>query len=84
MAIIIQKLLIDEVCLLYLRDRRLISQYKKAKDCILDGKLQNVDLKLREPKEKWVWYFRINKQYRAYCTYRDNALRIYEINDHSR
>ena len=52
MAIIIQKLLIDEVCLLYLRDRRLISQYKKAKDFILDGKLQNVDLKLREPKEK--------------------------------
>ena len=57
---------------------------RKAKDFILAGKLQNVDLKLREPNEKWVWYFRINKQYRAYCTYRDNALRIYEINDHSR
>lgn len=83
MPIKIESVLIDEKLVTYLRERKLLAQYKKAKDFILAWNFQNCSLKLREPKEKGIWYFRINKQYRAHATYRDGALRIHEIDDHS-
>lgn len=83
MSIKIETILIDGKLIDYLKERRLLSQYKKAKDFILAGKFQNTNFRLREPKEKGIWYFRINSQYRAHATYRDGALRIHAIDDHS-
>mgnify|MGYP000913155634 CR=1 FL=1 len=51
----------------YLIKRQLDKQYHKAKIFILAGHHANVDLKIREPKVDRVWYFRINKQFRALC-----------------
>ncbi len=83
MSIRIDSVLIDPKLIPYLSDRRLLSQYKKAKDFLLAGKFSNSSLKLREPKEKGIWYFRINKQYRAHATFVDGVLRIHDIDDHS-
>jgi len=64
---IISAVLISEESLAYLKARNLEKQYKKAKNLILAGNFKNVDLKLREPKKNRVWYFRINRQFRALC-----------------
>jgi plasmid maintenance system killer protein len=66
----------------YLKDRWLEKQYKKAKLFILAGNYKNVDLKLRLPKEKKVWYFRINKQYRAICKLEEGILYVLAIDNH--
>ena len=63
----INQVLISKEALEYLIKRQLDKQYQKAKIFILGGYHQNVDLKIREPKEDRVWYFRINKQFRALC-----------------
>ena len=84
MPIKIEKILIDSEFVSYLKERKLLAQYKKAKDFILAGNFQNTSLKLREPKEKGIWYFRINKQYRAHATLCGNVLRIHMIDDHSK
>lgn len=82
--IVIKEVLIDKALIIYLKDRKLLSQYKKAERFLTAWQLQNIDFKLREPKEKGVWYFRINKQYRAFAFLEDERLYIYEVNDHSR
>lgn len=64
----------------FLEKRNLLSQYKKAKQKILDGNFR--ELKLRKPKENAVWYFRINKQFRAYGHFEWNTLVIYKIDNH--
>lgn len=51
----------------YLEKRNLTKQYLKACEYIVDGNTKNTGLKLREPKSHEIWYFRINKQYRAFC-----------------
>lgn len=83
MPIRIERILIDPKLVTYLTERRLLPQYKKAKDFLLAGIFSNASLKLREPKDKGIWYFRINKQYRAHATFMDNVLRIHDIDDHS-
>lgn len=65
--IVIQSIRISEVSIEYLKKRRLEKQYLKAKNLILAGRFSNVDLKIREPKKERIWYFRINKQFRALC-----------------
>lgn len=67
----------------YIQERQLTQQYLKAKKYILSGNLKNVDLKLREPKTEGIWYFRINKQYRAHARYEDGILWVFYIDDHS-
>jgi plasmid maintenance system killer protein len=49
----------------YLIKRRLLMQYSKAEEAILSGKLKQIDFKIRQPKSKGIYYFRINKQYRV-------------------
>lgn len=49
----------------YLEKRQLISQYQKAKRMILSGHNSGALFKKREPKDAGIWYFRINRQYRA-------------------
>ena len=74
MPIRVQELRINAISLQYIRERQLTKQYLKAKKYILSGNLKNVDLKLREPKTEGIWYFRINKQYRAYARYEEGIL----------
>ncbi|OGJ51331.1 hypothetical protein A2335_04920 [Candidatus Peregrinibacteria bacterium RIFOXYB2_FULL_32_7] len=68
----------------FIKSRNLTSQYKKAKIYLEEGFFDAVRLKLREPKNKKIYYFRINKQYRALCVIVNNELRIFEIDDHSK
>lgn len=61
----IEKIIISQKLIEYLQSRKLEKQYLKAKEYILSGNGKNVDLKLREPKSEKIWYFRINRQFRA-------------------
>ncbi|MDP2090543.1 MAG: hypothetical protein Q8K30_02995 [Candidatus Gracilibacteria bacterium] len=66
----------------YLIKRNLIKQYKKAKIQILAGIYGGMDLKIREPKDKGIWSFRINKQYRAFCILEGDTLIVLKIDNH--
>lgn len=80
--ILINKVVITPEALEYLRKRKLEKQYQKAKLFILWGYFQNVDLKIREPKEDRIWYFRINRQFRALCELEWDILYILAIDNH--
>ncbi len=80
----ISHVVINTSSLEYLRERNLTQQYLKAKRYILSWNQRNVDLKIREPKSEWIWYFRINKQYRAHARYENGVLWVFYIDDHSR
>ncbi len=67
MPLTISKIRINTLAIKYIEKRGLKNQYQKSCKFILEGYLKNVDLKLREPKSQEIWYFRINKQYRALC-----------------
>jgi plasmid maintenance system killer protein len=42
-------------------------------------------LSLREPKSDGVWYFRINKQFRAYALLKDkDVFVVYRIDNHQK
>jgi len=66
----------------FLVKRNLLNQYKKSKLYILAWIYWNTDFKLRKPKEKWEWSFRINKQFRAFWRYDNENLIIYIIDNH--
>ncbi len=66
----------------FLEKRWLIKQYKKSKSYILSWIFWKTDFKLRQPKEKWEWSFRINKQFRAFGRLDENDLIIYLIDNH--
>ena len=68
----------------YLKKRKLENQYIKAKNLILSGRFSNVDLKIREPKKDKVWYFRINKQFRAFCELEWEILYVLAIDNHQK
>lgn len=66
----------------YLRKRGLLAQYKKAKRYLLEGKTLTVKFGEKNPKGSGIWYFRINKQFRALGTFDDDGdLRIYDIDN---
>lgn len=68
----------------YLEKRNLVKQYKKAKQFLLAGNVLQVKFKERNPKGSGVWYFRINRQYRALGVFNDDGhLIVFEIYDHS-
>lgn len=62
------KILETKKVLEFLFKRNLLSQYKKSKSYILIWLEKNVDFKLRQPKNLNIYYFRINKQYRAFLS----------------
>lgn len=66
----------------YLEKHLLIKQYKKSKWNILSKNDSKVFFKERKPKWSWVWYFRINKKYRAIWFIENNTLKIYKIDKH--
>lgn len=67
----------------YLEARGLIKQYKKAKEYLLKGNFLQVKFKERNPKGSGIWYFRINKQFRALGVFdRIGNLIIFKIDNH--
>lgn len=67
----------------YLAKRNLTAQYKKAKAFLLAGNMLQVRFKQRMPKSSGIWYFRINKQFRALCVFQqDGDLVVFEIDNH--
>ena len=66
-----------------LESRSLVQQYKKAKNYLLQGYALKVQFKERNPKGSGVWYFRINKQFRALGVFNnEGSLIIFEIDNH--
>jgi len=79
----VQKILEKKEILPYLEKRNLVQQYKKAKEYLLQGNTLQTKFKERNPKGSGIWYFRINKQYRALCIFNDEGnLVIFKIDDH--
>jgi hypothetical protein len=67
----------------YLEARGLLKQYKKAKQFLLEGNTLQVKFKERNPKGSGIWYFRINKQFRALGVFDENGnLIIFKIDNH--
>jgi len=78
----ITKILEDEEAIIYLKARGVFEQYEKAKRLLLLGYPQLVDFKLREPKSNEIWYFRINRQYRAFGYFHGDEFTVSDIDDH--
>jgi len=66
----------------YLESRGLIKQYQKAKSFIEHGLFASVQLRKRKPKSSGIWYFRVTKKYRALCTWENDTLIVFTIDDH--
>ena len=79
----IQKILEKKEILPYLQKRNLLKQYKKAKQYLLQGNTIQIKFKERNPKGSGIWYFRINKQYRALTVFNDDGdLVVFKIDNH--
>ncbi len=78
----ITEILIEKGLIQFLEKRQLVKQYQKAKKHILEGNYKQVDLKLRQPKNERVYYFRINRQFRAWCYIDWNSLKVFDIDNH--
>ena len=66
----------------YLERRGLLRQYKKAKDFILLGNFHLANFKRRKPANEQIWYFRINRQFRALVYFDENILIVFAIDNH--
>lgn len=66
----------------YLKKRGITKQYLKAKEHILNDNFRAVNLKKRQPSSENIWYFRINKKYRALAEKVDDTLFVFHISDH--
>ncbi|MDP4008495.1 MAG: hypothetical protein Q8P68_04875 [Candidatus Peregrinibacteria bacterium] len=67
----------------FLKSRNLAKQYQKAKRYLLEERVLTVRFRERKPKGSGIWYFRINKQYRAYGVFNATGdLVVFEVNDH--
>lgn len=67
----------------YLKMRGLLRQYIKAKQYLLAGNALQVKFKERKPNGSGIWYFRINKQFRALGVFNTGGdLIIFKIDNH--
>lgn len=79
----IQRIYEKKSILPYLVNRGLLQQYKKAKQYLLDGNLLQVRFKERNPKGSGIWYFRINKQFRALGVFNETGdLIVFDVDNH--
>ena len=74
---------ISDIAINKINKYQLKKQFIKAVNYIKNGNFKSIRFKLRKPKSKGIYYFRINKQYRALCKVNDNTLFIFDIDDHS-
>ncbi len=70
------------IVITYLKKRGLIAKYLKAKNNIIGDDFRAVDLKKRQPYSDNIWYFRIDKKYRALAEKVDDTLYVFHISDH--
>ncbi len=66
----------------YLSARGLIKQYQKQKILIEGGYFNAISLKKLKPNSSGLFYFRINKQYRAIGIINHQTFVVLEIWDH--
>ena len=66
----------------YIKKRNLAAVYLKAKKYIEMGFYKNVDLRKRNPKKEGVFYFKIDKKYRALGYIENKTFIVTEISDH--
>lgn len=79
----ISRILEKKSILPYLKSRGLLNQYKKAKKYLLSGNVVSTRFKERNPKGSGIWYFRINKQFRALGVFdNDGNLIVFKIDNH--
>lgn len=79
----VQRILERKEILGYLQARGLLRQYQKAKRFLLQGNALQVKFKERNPKGSGIWYFRINRQFRALGVFNeDGDLVIFKIDNH--
>lgn len=73
----------NEKVVSYLVKRGLLAQYKKAKEYLLAGEILKVRFKERNPKGCGLYYFRINRQFRALGVFEENGnLIIFDVDNH--
>ncbi|MEQ9102658.1 MAG: hypothetical protein RIF36_19480 [Imperialibacter sp.] len=72
----------SEKVLQYLQERNLVKSYIKAKLLLENGDLQSASFKKRRPKHLEIYYFRINKKYRAIGRFKGDQFVVTEISDH--
>ena len=78
----IEKIIEYKKILEYIEKHNLLKQYKKAKNFLLIWENSLVEFKLRQPKNKWIFQFKINKKFRAYWYFEENTFIIAKISDH--
>lgn len=66
----------------YLLDRNLLKQYQKSKKYLLLWNLEQINFKLRQPKQDKIYYFKINKQFRALCYVEWDVVKVFKIDNH--
>lgn len=66
----------------FLQKRRLTKQYHKSKELLRAGQFTQIDFRIRQPKEERIYYFKINKQYRAWWYFDWDIFIIFTIDDH--
>ena len=67
---------------LFLERRNLLKQYKKSKNFLLSGNFYLADFKKRQPVQNKIWYFRINRQFRALAYFDNDILVVFDIDNH--
>ena len=82
MPMIIREVLIEEQSLAYLKQRGLDKQYFKAVRLILIWYYDSVDLRKRRPKKADIYYFKINKQFRAIGKIKEGVFWVTSISNH--
>ncbi len=78
----IKQVLISDDLIDFFEKRNLEKQYKKSKSYLLEWHYKQIRFKLRQPKKDWIYYFRINKQFRALCKLEWEILKIFDIDNH--
>ena len=78
----IQQILETKEVVKYLQARDLVDRYKKVKNHILAGHVSGAQLRKRKPSTDDIWYFRINKKYRAFAYLYNITLKVFHIDDH--
>lgn len=79
----IQKIYEEKSVLPYLLKRGLLRQYQKAKQYLLEGHFLQVRFKERNPKGSGIFYFRINRQFRALGIFDEQGnLIVFDIDNH--
>lgn len=74
----IEDIYVERVAYIYLQQRQILSQFKKAVKKIKSNQLTGLDFKKRKPKSANIWSFRISQKYRAFCRKKGSQLTVFK------